>query len=127
WQPATGIDQVIRAGIIRSSGLSHGKPSARNHIIPIQKSFQVQRMVADVRGFDHGIFHDLTREGQVPLPTLRRAEVLTKGNESRRTGKRALQPRIDAIEAAEGRAVTQSSTASSPACVDRLSPGRVAA
>src|SRR5438552_3741125 len=127
WQPATGIDQVIRIRSIGSNGLGNCKSSAGNNFIPIQRSFDVQSMVSYVRGFDHYILYDFPRDGQVPLPALRRTEVLINGIERRGVGKGILQPGIDGIETAEGRTIIERNTASSPTLIDRLSPGRVAA
>src|SRR5436190_17324821 len=77
WQPAAGTDQVVRIGSIGSKSLGNCKPSAGNNLIPIQRSFNMQTVVPYVRGFDHCVLYDFERDGQVPLPTLRRTEVLT--------------------------------------------------
>ena len=71
--------------------------------------------------------HDFPRDGQVPLPTLRRTEVLTNGIKRRRCSQRILQAWIDGVEAAEVRAIIERGTAASPTRIDCLRPGRVAA
>src|SRR5262245_29349312 len=90
WQSAIGIDQIVRNRIVGSKGLSDCRTCARNYIVPIEESFDVQRMITDVRGFDHSILHDFPRNSQIPLPALREREVLANRVKRSRDSKRTL-------------------------------------
>src|SRR5215510_6991563 len=126
-QSAIRIDQIVRNRIVGSDGLSDCRACARNHVVPIHESFDVQPMIADVRGFDHSILHNFPRDSQIPLPALRRMEVLANREERSRDSKRTLQPWINGIEAAEIRTIVEGSASSSKTCINGTSPGRIAA
>ena len=86
--------------------------------------------IADVRNFQHRFLHYLVRDGQVPLVTIRRAEVRRDGIEGcigAYTSDCVYQSRVDGVEAAEGRVVAQlRGSVAAPVRVDRRRPRRVA-
>src|ERR1044071_4443334 len=84
--------------------------------------------IPDVGSLDDGILHHLTRDGDVPLVTIRWTEV---GAHRIKTGTGAhsrngwFETRIDGIQTTECRIVGKIRAAAPPVGIDRSGPGRI--
>src|SRR5262249_39981912 len=73
---AGGVDQVLDTVRIESHRLSDLESGAPRHIVVGHAATpDVNAMVPDVRGFDHGVLQDLAGDREVPLPAIGRTEV----------------------------------------------------
>src|SRR5262249_16524570 len=95
------VGQEVWIGGRYAGGLRDCQSSAGNYVVEKDPAApDVQAVVADVRGLQHRVLHQLTRESDIPLVALRRLEIRVGSVEPSAgpdTGHCVLQARVDAI------------------------------